>query len=76
MTGRPGLAAAIAARLAEQEKKREEATAPEQEARDKQAAADARLYGTAGWDALGPRRRHFATQHAARQVEGGGDDAA
>ena len=76
MTERPDLYAAIAADMDAKQKARDEATAPEREAADKQAAADATLYGTAGWDALSDRRRQRASQHAAQQAQGGGSDAA
>ena len=48
----------------------------EQEQRDTQAAADAKLYGGPGWEALSDLRRLRATQYTARQTEGGADDAA
>lgn len=76
MTERPDLYAAIGAKLDEQQQARAEATAPEREAADKQAAADATLHGTAGWDALSDRRRARASQYAAQQAQGGGSDAA
>ncbi|MFG3189257.1 hypothetical protein [Streptomyces omiyaensis] len=73
---RPDLRGAVAALLKSQQAAAEEAAAPEREARDKQAAADAALYGTAGWDALTDARRRHAAAHTARQSEAGGPDAA
>ena len=75
-TRRPNLYAAVAADLDAKQKAHDEATAPEREARDKQAAADAKLYGTAGWDAIGTRRQQLAAHYAAQQAQGGGSDAA
>lgn len=75
-TRRPDLYAAVAADQAAKQKAHDEATAPEREAREKQAKADAALYGTAGWSTLSDRRRQRAAQYAARPTEGGGSDAA
>ncbi|MFE1344715.1 hypothetical protein [Streptomyces sp. NPDC058757] len=73
---RPDLRGAVDAALKVQQAAAEEAAAPEREARDKQAAADAALYGTAGWDALTDTRRRLAAAHVARQGEERGPDAA
>jgi len=73
---RPDLLTAVGAVLDSQQKARDEAAAPEREAQEQQAKADARLYGTAGWDVIGTRRQQQAAAYAARVVEGGGDDAA
>lgn len=54
----------------------DEAARPEREAAEQQAKADAALYGTAGWDALGDLRRARAGQYAAQQAQGGDDNAA
>ncbi|MFI1726899.1 hypothetical protein [Streptomyces sp. NPDC020489] len=61
---------AIEADRQAREKAREEAAAPERERQEKQAAADAKLMGTPAWDTIGMYRRHRATQHATRPVQG------
>ncbi|MFK0225895.1 hypothetical protein ACIQUL_09015 [Streptomyces sp. NPDC090303] len=73
---RPDLFGAVAADIEAKRTVAAEAAAPERQARDEQAAADAALYGTAGWDALGDRRRRLAAAHTVRQTEAGGPDAA
>lgn len=75
-TRRPDLFAAVGQHLTERQQAADEAARPEREAAEKQAAADAKLYGTAGWDALSDRRRQRAAHHTAQQAQGGGDDAA
>lgn len=54
----------------------DEATRPERERIEQQAKADAGLYGTAGWDALGDHRQARARHYATQQAQGGGSDAA
>lgn len=67
---------AVRGDLAAKQKAHEEATAPEREAQEKQAAADASLYGGPGWSTLSDVRRQRASQYAAQQAQGGADDAA
>ncbi|MFJ7204271.1 hypothetical protein ACIQWR_12145 [Streptomyces sp. NPDC098789] len=43
---------------------------------EKQAKADAALYGTPAWDALTDLRKHRAAQYVARKASAKGDDAA
>lgn len=49
----------------------EQATAPEREAREKQAAADVKLMNTPAWDTIGDHRRRHATALVARQADTG-----
>jgi hypothetical protein len=67
---------AIAADVEAKQKARDEATAPEREAREKSLAADAALYGTAGWESLSSSRQALVSAWSAQQAQGGGDDAA
>ncbi|MEU1117812.1 MULTISPECIES: hypothetical protein [unclassified Streptomyces] len=77
---RPDLFGALEAQRQERQKAADEAVRPERERIEKQAAADAKLMGTAAWDALGDFRKARATQYATRpaqgQTAGGGNDAA
>ncbi|MFE5296408.1 hypothetical protein [Streptomyces sp. NPDC056632] len=75
-TRRPDLFGAVAAELEAKRQAAEQATAPERDARERQAAADAALYGSAGWDALSDDRRRLAAAYAIRQAEEGRADAA
>ncbi|WP_405797227.1 hypothetical protein [Streptomyces sp. NBC_01506] len=76
MTDRPNLTEAIGNHLAERQRVADEAAAPEREAREQQQKADAALYGTAGWETLGDRRRELAAAYVRAQQAGGGSDAA
>jgi hypothetical protein len=69
------LGTAVAAHLSAKQQAHEAATAPERQAREEQAAADAKLFNTPAWEQIGPRRRQLATQYAARPAQGGGNDA-
>lgn len=53
----------------------DEARRPERAAFEQGLAADAKLYGTAGWDALSTCRKEMASAWAARQAHAGGDAA-
>jgi hypothetical protein len=70
MTERPTLEQAVTAALGAKQQARDEATRPERERIEQQAAADAKLMGTPAWDALGGFRRARATQYATRPVKG------
>ncbi|WP_405677287.1 hypothetical protein OG292_22435 [Streptomyces sp. NBC_01511] len=77
MTDRPTMNEAIGSHLAERQEAADAAAAPEREAREAQQKADAALYGTAGWESLGYRRREMAAGYVRRQqAAGGGTDAA
>lgn len=68
------LYAAVTAWFGEQEKAHAEATAPEREARAKQAAADVKLMNTPAWDTIGLHRRRHATALLAQQADTGQTD--
>jgi len=63
------LYAAVDADRQAKEKAREEAAAPEREARAKQAAADLKLMNTPAWDEIGMHRRRHATALLTQQVD-------
>ncbi|MGC8919456.1 hypothetical protein AB7952_11275 [Streptomyces sp. PG2] len=71
------LTTAVGAALDERRQAADEATRPERERIERQAAADVKLMGTPAWDALGGFRRAQATRYATRPVtSGGAGDAA
>ncbi|MEU1303325.1 hypothetical protein [Streptomyces shenzhenensis] len=75
-TRKADLMAAVAAHNEQQRQAAAERGRAEREEADKQAAADAALYNTAGWETLSDLRRHRASQYAAQQAQGGAGDAA
>ncbi|MGW2438752.1 hypothetical protein ACWCY1_18720 [Streptomyces goshikiensis] len=72
---RPELGGAIRDHYASKKAAADEKAAPERERVEKQAKADAALYGTPGWDALTEMRRRRAAQYVTRKAEKGGDAA-
>jgi hypothetical protein len=74
-TTRPGLWKAIEDKNAADDAAAEEARQPERKAFEQSLAADAKLYGTAGWDALPSPRRQQVAAWVARQAHAGGDAA-
>lgn len=69
-TTRPtDLAEAIHAHQNAAQAEADEAQRPEREAIEAQLAADAKLYGTAGWDALSPYRRQRVSTWVAQQAQ-------
>ncbi|GBQ01035.1 hypothetical protein SSP531S_24650 [Streptomyces spongiicola] len=75
-TNRADLYRGIETHYAARQQARDEAAAPEREARERRMEADAKLHGTAGWSALSDARRRMAAAHIARQAQDGGHDAA
>lgn len=66
-TTRPGLWNAIKDKNDANNAAADEARRPEREAFEHALAADAKLYGTAGWDALSASRRSLVSTWAAQQ---------
>lgn len=63
------LATAVHAHQTEAQAAADEAQRPEREQREAQLAADAKLYGTAGWEALSDFRKHQVSTWAAQQAQ-------
>jgi hypothetical protein len=74
-TRSPSLWNAIQDRQEADDAAEQEARRPEHEAYEQALAADAKLYGTAGWDALPPARRMQVSAWAAQQTQSSGDAA-
>lgn len=74
-TTRPSLSQALLDHHKAVQAADEEARRPEREAIEAQLAADAKLYGTAGWDGLSDRRKQQVSMWAAQQAQAGGDAA-
>ncbi|MEV7833010.1 hypothetical protein AB0P12_20705 [Streptomyces subrutilus] len=72
---RPDLMGAVRNDLASKQAAADAKAAPEREQAEKQAKADAALYGTPAWDALSAVRKHRAAQHVTRKGEKGGEAA-
>ncbi|KOU48987.1 hypothetical protein ADK55_19155 [Streptomyces sp. WM4235] len=72
---RPELGGAIRDHYASKKAAADAKAAPEREQQEKQAKADAALYGTPAWDALSDIRKRRAAQYVSRKAEKEGDAA-
>lgn len=73
---RPSLAASIRNKMAADQAAKDSRDKPARDARDAQAKADAKLFGTAGWNALSDVRKRLASVYIKQQSEKGGSDNA
>lgn len=73
---RPDMGGAVRDHIARKQAAADEKAAPERDRLEKQAKADAALYGTPGWDALTDLRKRRAAQYVSRKAQSEGGDAA